>query len=184
MSSLSLISALPQITNFELNNEEIFIKGFCETVGDILTHPRFNEMREYHHHKEIDCHFHSVFVAYLTYKICRFTSCNTEEATRAAILHDFYLYDWHITKHDELHAWYHPKQAKINAEKYFGSLTPKQEDMILAHMWPLHLMPPRSKEGMVLTMADKICTNLDLMKLSEKFLPIYHEIDKEMHINE
>lgn len=178
MSFSGLIRNISQIADMDADKEENYIKSFCSLCYDILTHDRYIEMKGYNHHGDISCHFHSVFVAYITYKTCLFTDCNTAEATRAALLHDFYLYDWHIVKHDEYHAFYHPKEARKNAEKYFGELTALQTDMILSHMWPLHLMPPRYKEGMILTVADKICAQLDFLKFSEKFRHIYERIDE------
>jgi uncharacterized protein len=179
MSELKIISNITELVDFDVEKEQKWIDGYCSVVWDLLSHEKVKEMKQYHHHKDVTCHFHSVFVSYLTYKTCTMLNYNTDEATRAALLHDFYLYDWHITKHEEWHALYHPKVAKINAEKYFGNLTEMQSDMILSHMWPLHYAPPKSKEGMILTLADKVCANSDLMGLSVKFLPIYNAINSE-----
>ena len=178
MSFRSLITGIPDIAEMDAIKERENILDFCDIGRDILTHPRYEEMKGYNHHGEISCHYHTLFVSYVTYKACTHTDCNTVEATRAAMLHDFYLYDWHIVKHDEYHAYYHPKEALKNAEHYFGKLTDLQEDMILAHMWPMHLMPPKSKEGMILTAADKICASLDFIGLSKKFMPIYEQINE------
>ena len=178
MSFINFVTDIPDIMNLDISKEKENILNFCKIGEDILSHPRYIEMKGYNHHGTVSCHYHSVFVAYMTYKACCHSDCNTVEATRAALLHDFYLYDWHIVKHDEYHAFYHPKEARKNAEKYFGRLTDLQTDMILAHMWPMHLMPPKSKEGMILTAADKICASCDFIKLSEKFKPIYDRIDE------
>ena len=156
------------------------IDEYFSIVGDILTHPKFLEMKNYHHHKMITCHFHSVYVSYMTFLLCSRLGCKTREAVRAALLHDFYLYDWHITKHDTLHAWYHPKMAVLNAEKYIGELSDLQKDMIHSHMWPLHFMPPKSREGMVLTFSDKLCTHMDMYKQSYRFLPVYYQIERRV----
>ena len=179
MNRKKLSDAYNSIVNFNVDEEKKYLDGYLDVVTDILNHPKFEEMVNFNHHSIINCHFHSVFVSFISYKLNLLYGYSVEEATRASLLHDFYLYDWHIVKHDELHAWYHPKQAKKNAELCFGELTEKQQDMILSHMWPLHLAPPKSKEGMILTLADKICTCYDLMKLSNRFLPLYNEILKE-----
>lgn len=179
----TVVKNLPKITDYSLPDERAWIEMYCNTVGDILAHPKFEEMKKYRHHKTITCHFHSVFVSFLTFKISTLLGCNAEEATRAAILHDFYLYDWHITKHDTLHAWYHPRMAVLNAEEYIGMLTDRQKNMIISHMWPMHLLPPKSKEGMILTLVDKYCTNMDMFKQSYKFLPIYFAVEREITDN-
>lgn len=155
-----------------------WIEGYCSEVGDLLGNEKVLEMKKYNHHGKISTHFHSVYVSYLSYKIGTRLGVDTRELVRAALLHDLYLYDWHIEKHEEKHAWYHPKMAVKNAEKYVEPLSDKQKDMIYSHMWPLHLMPPKSKEGFVLTFVDKHCANMDIFGLSGSFMPIYNEILK------
>ena len=155
-------------------------RGYCEAVGDLLTHEKVQQMRRYPHHKPVDTLYHSVYVSFLTYRICTAMHWRAREAPRAALLHDFYLYNWYVDKHEEGHAWYHPKEAVKNAEHYFGPLTPMQRDMILSHMWPLHLMPPRSREGMALTFADKVGAVRDFLRLSKRFEPVYTCIETEM----
>ena len=156
--------------------EEKNITEYCEIVGDLLKHPKVQEMKTYNHHGKIDTHFHTVYVSYNVFKISKkLRPAEYRDITRAALLHDFYLYDWHITKHEEKHAWYHPKQAVVNAEKYIGPLTKMQREMILYHMWPL-AKTPRSVGGFILTFCDKHCADMDLAGLSKKFLPIYNEI--------
>ena len=164
--------------NFEKEQESV--KGYCAVVGDLLRHEKVREMHQYPHHRDVDTLYHSVCVSYLTYKICEKMHWHPKEATRAALLHDFYLYNWYTDKHDEWHAVLHPKMACKNAEHYFGALTPRQEDMILCHMWPLHLAPPHSREGFVLTFADKVCAVRDLIGTSKSFAPVYERIFSEV----
>ena len=73
--------------------------------------------------------------------------------------------------------------AVLNTEKYVGHLNDKQKNMILSHMWPLHILPPKSREGMILTLVDKYCTNMDMLKKSGKFLPVYYEIERQVQSN-
>ena len=164
--------------NFEKEQESV--KGYCAAVGDLLRHEKVREMHQYPHHRDVDTVYHSVGVSYLTYKICEKMHWHPKEATRAALLHDFYLYNWYTDKHDEWHAFLHPKMACKNDEHYFGALTPRQEDMILCHMWPLHLAPPHSREGFVLTFADKVCAVRDLIGTSKSFAPVYERIFSEV----
>ncbi len=180
MSAGAFIKELPELLNTDTDAQQQWLSGYIAAVGDILSHPKYIQMKGFDHHKPVSCHFHSVFVSYLTYKISLELGLDAVETARAAALHDFYLYDWYLTKHDELHAWYHPKIAVINAETYFEKLSDTQTDMILSHMWPLHPRPPRTREGMVLTMVDKYCTSADMLKLSRKFLPLYEIINREI----
>lgn len=159
--------------------EEQNIIEYCEIVGDLLSHPKVQEMKLYPHHGKVDTHYHTVYVSYTVFKIAKKRNMpELRDITRAALLHDFYLYDWHTDKdHEELHAWFHPKEALRNAEKYFGEMTKMQREMILYHMWPLAKMP-RSKGGFLLTFCDKHCADMDLIGVSRKFLPIYEEITR------
>ena len=74
-------------------------------------------------------------------------------AARAGLLHDLFLYDWHTEK-NHIHGYTHPRVAMNNAVKYFD-ITPKEQNIILRHMWPLTPVPPKSREGMVIVYADK-----------------------------
>lgn len=157
---------------------DLAIEQFIDLTDDLLKNELFIGMKQYNHHGKIDTHFHSVYVAYTVLNYCNRLNTEPREIVRASLLHDFYLYDWHIEKHDEMHAWYHPKTAVANIRQHIGELTPQQENMILSHMWPLHLMPPKTLGGWLLTIADKHCSNEDYLGKSEKFREIYNEINK------
>ena len=156
------------------------INGYCDAVGDLLSSAVVQQMRQYPHHKTVSTFWHSVYVSYLTYRFCGGLHLQQQEAARAALLHDFYLYNWYVEKHGEYHVWYHPKTAVKNAESYFGPLTEKQKNMILSHMWPLFVEPPKSKEAYVLTLADKIAAIRDLVGLSGTFTNMYAQIEREL----
>lgn len=161
-----------------INKEEKWIASFCSEVDDLMNNETIQQMKKYPHHKTISTHFHSVYVAYSCHKIAKKLGIDSRELTRAAMMHDLYLYDWHTEKHEELHAWYHPKMAVVNAEKFVEPLSEKQKDMMLSHMWPLHLAPPKSLDGFILTFCDKHCANMDIFTSSVSFKPIYNEILK------
>ena len=97
---------------------------------------------------------------------------------RASLLHDFYLYEWYTEKHDENHIWYHPKESVKNIEAHFGALTAAQRNMILAHMFPLSRVLPQSSGAWMLTLADKRCACEDYLGASQRFRPVYDEIDR------
>lgn len=165
-----------------MNGEKrkLLINGYCDAVGDLLASDIVQQMWQYPHHRTVSTFWHSVYVSYLTYRLCGRLRLSQREAARAALLHDFYLYNWYLEKHAEYHIWYHPKEAVKNAELYFESLTAKQKNMILSHMWPLFVEPPKSKEAYVLTLADKIAATKDLIGLSGTFTDMYAQIEKEL----
>ncbi len=76
---------------------------------------------------------------------------------RAALLHDYFLYDWH--EHDDgTHRWHgfrHPATAERNARADFA-IDDVVANSIRTHMFPLTPVPPRHVEGWLVTAADKI----------------------------
>ena len=59
-------------------------------------------------------------VAYYTYLICKKFKLDYFSAARAAMLHDFFLYDWRTgTDHEGAHAFTHPETALSNAIEHF-----------------------------------------------------------------
>lgn len=79
-----------------------------------------------------------------------------EDLVTGALLHDYFLYDWHesATAPDRWHGFTHPFHALHNAERDFD-LTPIERDVIVHHMFPFVPIPPRTREGWVVTIADK-----------------------------
>jgi uncharacterized protein len=91
--------------------------------------------------------------------------CNTRDLVRGALLHDYFLYDWHIGDKEHphrLHGFYHPERALENARKEYV-VTKIQADIISKHMWPLTLVPPMCVEAWIVTMADKYCSTLETL---------------------
>ena len=39
-----------------------------------------------------------------------------------------------------------------------------EKDMILHHMWPVTIIPPKTKEGFLLTLIDKYCAMIEIKK--------------------
>ena len=104
---------------------------------------------------------HSLAVALLCLTINEFLhlKLNERRLIRGALLHDYFLYDWHVKdKSHRLHGFRHPYFALENARKEY-ELDPVLEDMIVKHMFPLIPIPPKYKESWVLCIADKICAS-------------------------
>ena len=86
-------------------------------------------------------------------------SANERALLTGALLHDFYLYDWH--EKSTWHRWYgfsHPSRAWKNARRHFP-MGAKEENIIRSHMWPL--IPwqiPKSREAVIVCLADKCCS--------------------------
>ena len=141
-------------------------QGFLNCVGDLLSDPSVQSMEHLSQHVDVSCLQHSIFVSYVSYRACKALGWNYEEAARGGLLHDLFLYDWRTEPHEGLHGFSHPKAALKNAEQRF-SLTDREKDIIVKHMWPLTLRLPRFKESFLVSGADKVCA------LAEMF-HIYH----------
>ncbi len=137
----------------------IYDDDFYNCIKDIVETDIVKEMDNYIQHGSTTTLKHCIMVSYLSYKMARKLKLNYESVAKAALLHDFFLYDWHKnkvgTKFLEKHGFSHPKVALENAKKYFD-LTEVEEDIILKHMWPLTLRQlPKYKETVIVCVADK-----------------------------
>ena len=145
------------------NQGERYVKNqeFYRLIKDIVTTKEFRDMRHYQHHIKGSVYDHSIKVAYLCY--CHYKKYGLDmdlrRFVRAALLHDFYLYDWRESKKEHMnHSYIHPKIALENAKKEFGELNEIEEDIILSHMWPVTLFKfPKYKESYLVCFSDKIC---------------------------
>ena len=116
-------------------------------------------LRDFRQHGACSVYEHSVQVAVLALSLARRLGLRVNEAAlvRGALLHDYFLYDWHEPDPDRpLHGFYHPKAALANARRDYG-VSALEGDIISHHMFPLTLKPPRTKEGLLVCLADKIC---------------------------
>ena len=73
------------------------------------------------------------------------------------------------TKGERLHGFEHPRKALKNAEEAF-SLTAVERDIILRHMWPLTIVPPKYAESYVIVMYDKYCSTMETFRLPVMYL--------------
>lgn len=130
---------------------------FFSLINGIIYTESFQNLKNYKHHYAYTRFEHCISVAFRTYNICKFLNLDYKSATRAALLHDFFFYDCEdkLTR-PKNHIQNHPKQALENAKKFFN-LNKKEEDIILKHMWPLTLSPPKYLESFIVTLVDKYC---------------------------
>lgn len=141
-------------TNVYLTDPE-----YLECVADILSHPVFQSMDQYIQHGTTTCKIHCIQVSYMAYRLCRRLGGNWRSAARGGLLHDLFLYDWHTHAREtgeHFHGFTHPRRAIENAVLYFN-ITEEEKNIILRHMWPLTPVPPATRAGYAVTMADKIC---------------------------
>ncbi len=134
-------------------------KRYMECVYDIMNNEKFKEMNNYIQHGTTTTLEHCISVSYISYKICKYYNFDYISAARGGLLHDLFLYDWHThckETGNHFHGLTHPRTALNNAKKYFD-LNDVERDIILKHMWPLTVIPPKHMEGYVVMYADKYC---------------------------
>ena len=86
---------------------------------------------------------------------------NTHALLRGALLHDYFLYDWHEKNAGHrFHGFTHPATALKNAQEDF-MLTPVEKDIIARHMF--RPIPPRCREAWLVCAADKYCALLETL---------------------
>lgn len=145
------------------NNNE-----YKECVVDLINNPVVRSMEKYIQHSDISCFEHCINVSYNSYLICRRLGLNYRAAARAGLLHDLFLYDWHVTKpKNGLHGFTHPFAALENANKYFD-LIEMEKDIIEKHMWPLTLKLPKYKETLLVCFVDKYCAFMEIIKINNR----------------
>jgi uncharacterized protein len=139
-----------------MKDSDVFMRLAAPILGDAV----FCRSKGYLQHGSISVYEHSLDVAKLSFRMGRiFKIADLESLVRAALLHDFFLYDWHAPeKMWSLHGWTHPVAAAENGRKYFG-ISDKEASLIRTHMWPWTLLhPPHYREGWIICAADKLCS--------------------------
>lgn len=130
---------------YSYQNEE-----FNAIVRPIITDAHFQGLKQIAHHG-VTRYDHSMRVAYYSYWLTKLLHLNYQEATRGAMMHDFFYDREEKNKREML--LNHPKFAKEMAESCFG-LTALEEDVILSHMFPVAPRVPRYLESWIVDFVD------------------------------
>ena len=118
-------------------------------AGAILNDPRFQKLRSFEHHGPANTVYdHSLAVTRAAYRIACALHLSEEETAsvvRAALLHDFFGYDWHserfrrFVRHysgfrrlTHMHGFIHGHIAAARAKRVFG-LSDRECDAIARH---------------------------------------------------
>lgn len=156
---------------------EIAHEDFLLDTNDVLFSDKFISTSIYLHHASYSCYEHSLHVSYISYILSKKLNLDSIATARGALLHDFYLYDWHIKDPDRgIHGFNHPKIAHKNASDLY-SLNSIETDIILKHMFPLTIQPPVYKESVLVCFVDKLCTVLELLKVEFFLARAKSEVD-------
>lgn len=150
---------------------DINIQEFREIIKDITENSSVISLKEHVQHMKGSRYKHCYEVAFYTYVLCKKLGLDYISATRGAMLHDFYFYDWRnkgVEGQKRFHAYRHPRIALHNANENF-ELNDVEKDIILKHMWPLTIIPPKTWEGFVVMYVDKHCGLIEtIMRFKKK----------------
>ncbi|MEG2204778.1 MAG: hypothetical protein RRY21_06425, partial [Oscillospiraceae bacterium] len=90
--------------------------------------------------------------------------CRLRSLLIGALLHDYFLYDWH--RYDPVrgpfHGFAHPGRALANAARDYP-LDVVEREIIARHMFPLTPAPPCCREAALVCLADKLCSVLEVV---------------------
>lgn len=138
--------------------------------SEILHSDKFKSSKNNIQHSDVSVMKHSMKVAYTSVWLKKklHVKCHDKDLVRGALLHDYFLYDWHDPEHKpikNLHGFYHPGVALKNATKDY-SLTDREKNIIYTHMWPLTLTHmPKYREAWIVTLADKYVSTVESLRL-------------------
>jgi len=157
---------------------------FYALVQDIAENPVYEGLKKYHHHQH-NIYDHSIRVSYISYRAGLFLSnyikINISDLTRGAMLHDFFLYDWRKEKpaSGKLHAFEHPKEALSNSITNFSPISKMEKDIILKHMWPLNVIPPRYIETLIVATVDKYVAAIEVFNEEMENIKLRRTLNKQ-----
>ena len=113
---------------------------FMNILKQVEAETRILQSREHIQHGTTTVYEHCVQVAYESYLFAKEHQLKVEmeQLIRGALLHDYFLYDWH------------------------NQLTP--HDIIKKHMFPLTLVPPKYLESWIVCWIDKKCSTRETLQ--------------------
>lgn len=159
-----------------LEHRRRVLERIHEHGADILKSPNFQSTRWDIQHGTISVHSHCVNVAGCSLEIMEMLEhigirSRERDLVRGALLHDYFLYDWHHHEHPRgffnMHGFRHPRIALENAGREYR-LSEREKEIIRKHMWPLTATPPMCREAWIVTAADKYCSLLETLRLKNE----------------
>ena len=136
-----------------------------EVIHQLCEQGRLLEEQNAMQHGSTSVYEHSVNVAYKSLLLVENyrLPVDKQSLVRGALLHDYFLYDWH-KPHGRWHGFKHPAIALKNATRDF-KLTEIEKNLIVRHMFPLVPIPPKNIEGGIVCMVDKWCSLKDFVAI-------------------
>ena len=151
-----------------MNNKE----KLEEIIAFLSENTRFDETKNFIQHGNTSVYTHVIYVAKKSIEIAEKYNLKVDmdSMIRGALLHDYFLYDWHDGKRERwIHGFTHPMKAYKNAKSEIN-LNRLERDIIIKHMFPLTILPPRYLESWIVTFADKYVSAVETV--SSRFVKV------------
>lgn len=159
---------------------ECRVNGVFDKLNIFLMSSRIEAAAESIQHGDTSCLLHMIAVAYYSDRIAEKMGIkkNRNELVTGALLHDYFLYDWHDGKKERrIHGFTHPGIALKNASEDF-SLNSVERDIIKKHMFPLTPVPPRYTVSWIVCFVDKACSLYETFRRNT-----YPSMNRQLKIN-
>ena len=142
---------------------------FNEICHDIIIKDKYLSLKNEYHHG-LTRYMHSLRVAKYTYIITKFLKLNYIEATKAALLHDYFNEIEYLDKIWLDKPRIHPFLSLNNASHEYD-LTMLEKNIIISHMFPIGGIKPAYLESWVVTLVDKSVATYEYInfKFKDKF---------------
>ncbi len=140
---------------------------------DILNSEKFQGQDDFIQHGNITVKQHCISVANASIKLADLLHirCQRRALVRGALLHDYFLYDWHLPQEgNSWHGFRHPSIALKNAIRDY-KLDIYEKEIIIKHMWPLTIVPPVCREAWIVNVADTYCSLLETLHIHKNRWP-------------
>lgn len=138
--------------------------------SDILESESFQREKDFIQHGTTSTYAHSLCVAYMSVWLAvrKKNKVDMRSVVRGALLHDYFLYDWHEkNEYHNLHGYTHAKRAMENARRDFN-ISAKEAEIIYCHMFPLNISRvPHSREARLVCVADKMVAGSETLMIME-----------------
>ncbi|NMW85954.1 HD domain-containing protein [Peptoniphilus sp. AGMB00490] len=145
-----------------MNNQ----KKLEEIIAFLNENTRFKETKNFIQHGNTSVYYHVISVAKKSIEIVEKYNLNVDmdSLIRGALLHDYFLYDWHDGKKERwIHGFTHPMKAYLNAKSEL-KINRIEKDIIIKHMFPLTILPPKYLESWIVTYSDKYVSIVETVR--------------------
>ena len=174
-------------TDFQVSEYRL-AKELISRGRDILCADSIQPMKSSIQHGTTTVFAHCVSVAKHSLLMAHFLErrfgikVDRDSLIRGALLHDYFLYDWHDKEVPgrKIHGFTHPGKAMKNAQRDF-ELNSREKDIIRKHMFPLTLIPPRYRESLIVCIADKWCAVCETFKIDVSNY-LVERVNEEYHM--